>query len=237
MLQIVGRSLGNFVSLLTAGSSALSLSLSSKSRDPHPLRSLAPWRYCSWFPARIQGNCHPDGRRTCGRPSLAFARKIAISISLSISIRGIWGMRKHLRRYCCCLRCDLRVSRTGHRHPSIGDVAGSTTQPVSEGDIRPGCVWMRPPRLPLVLLSWWLRYLTGRRLPISEQGETDIAVADKCRHRYSKKTAGRYVAIVKCPRNSSDRVYSAFRAQLNRPIPANPGVVIHRTEDLTSRQN
>lgn len=142
MLQIVGR-LGNSVSLLTAGSSALSLSLSSKSRDPHPLRSLAPWRYCSWFPARIMGNCHPDGRHICGRLSLALAWKIAISISLSISIsiRGTWDMQKHVRRYCCCLRCVFRVSRTGYRHPSIGDVAGSTTQPVSEGDIRPGCVW------------------------------------------------------------------------------------------------
>lgn len=48
----------------------------------------------------------------------------------------------------------------------------------------------RPPRLPLVLLSWWLRYLTGRRLPISEQGETDTAVADKCRQSLLEKRLG-----------------------------------------------
>jgi len=73
------------------------------------------------------GNCHQDGKRIFDCLCLAFAPNLVISISISISIGGAWGRRKHLCRYSSCLRCDFRVSRTGQRHPPIGDVAGSTT--------------------------------------------------------------------------------------------------------------
>lgn len=66
---------------------------SSESREPTPASvtsTLALLHLSSW--ARIHGEIATD---ICGRLSLAFARKTAISHGISISIKGARGMQKH----------------------------------------------------------------------------------------------------------------------------------------------
>lgn len=89
------------------------------------------------------GNCHPDGKRLyLWSPEPRFHSESSNQHQHQHHhSEGAGACENIIRRYCSCLRCDFRVSRAGHWHPSIGDVAGSTTQPVSQRNIRAGCVW------------------------------------------------------------------------------------------------